>query len=213
MTNRTLYERLQHEWQELVATPLPERLTSVEWLLQRPRAMAPSPAVLFAELEDVHQEWNQFRPSAQINQYSDRFITAAWTLKDLLGHLGSWLAETRREAEAVSRGEGFDYTIPYALSVVGPNRWNQVEVEKRRPLPLGALHEEAKSEIARLQKLVLTTPEEVLVRISPLPLSPTGEPTALWKGSISQLVLGQCMHQHLHLSRIERWLSTQSPAG
>lgn len=210
MTKRTLYEQLQREWQDLVATLLPERLARAHWQLQRSPARAASPVVLFAELEDARQAWDQLCASPQVNQYSDRFITAAWTLKDLLGHLASWVTEIRREAAAVAQGEAFDYIIPYALSVVGPNQWNQVEVEKRRPLPLRAVYAEATSEIASLQELVLATPEELLVRISPLPLSPTGDPTALWKASISQLVLMQCMHQRLHLSRIEHWLSTQS---
>ncbi len=210
MTKRALYEQLQREWQELVATSLPGRVAPIDRLLPRLPARVPSATILFAELEEVRQEWNRLGPSPQVRQYCGRFITAAWTLKDLLGHLASWLAETRCEAEAVARGERFDYIIPYALSVVGPNQWNQVEVEKRRPLSLRVVQEEAGSEIARLQEMALTTPQDVVARITPLPLSPTGDPAALWKGSISQLILAQCMHQRLHLGRIERWLSTQS---
>jgi hypothetical protein len=111
--------------------------------------------------------------------------------------------------ETAARGDAFDYAIPFALSVIGPNEWNAVEVGKRRPDSLTAVLEEYDAEIDRLEALVLELPEEALSRTQPFPLAPSGDPAALWSGSAGEIVLAQTMHQRYHLGQVRRWLERQ----
>ena len=39
------------------------------------------------------------------------------------------------------------------------------------------------------------------------PLAPTGDPTALWKGTIAQIISMKCGHDRMHLERIRQWLA------
>lgn len=208
MPRASVPDELQREWQGLLAA-LPSERTAP------PRRLRPGvvrPVALFAELEEVRLSWRALR-AAPLTQLAGRYVTGAWTLKDLLAHVASWARELRQEVEMVARGESFDYAIPYALSVVGPNQWNQAEVEKRAEKPLDDILEEFERETDRLQELVLELPEETLVAEPAFPLAPSGDPAALWHGNIAQIVLMKCMHDHHHLGRIQQWLDRAIEAG
>lgn len=205
-------EQLEQEWQGLLASLPPARTPSPHELLAVARTGRIGPAALFAELEDVHTAWRALRVSSQLEKYSARFLTTTWTLKDLLAHLASVATECRRQVETAARGERFDYAIPYALSVVGPNQWNQVEVERRRPQPLEAVLEEFEAETRRLEDLLLELPEKSLFAETLFPMAPSGDPTALWKSTIAQMVMMMCSHHRMHTGRIQQWLATATLA-
>jgi hypothetical protein len=63
-----------------------------------------------------------------LEKHANRYINGAWTLQQLFAHLASWAREFRHQVETVVRGESFDYAIPFALSVIGPTRWNEQQV-------------------------------------------------------------------------------------
>ena len=211
MAKRTVREQLEREWQELLASLPAERIREPRWLREGGSMAGARPAALFAELEDVRRSWMELRASRQLEKNASRFVTPRWTLKDLLGHLASWAQEFRQEAEKAARGEAFDYAIPYAFSVLGPNQWNQVQVEKRRSQPLREILREFESETRCLQELVLELPEESLQAETFLPWAPTGNPAALFRGNAALVVMAKCMHDRHHLGRIRQWLANLSP--
>jgi uncharacterized damage-inducible protein DinB len=208
MANASPYDELQREWQDLLVSLPPERVNTPHWFQMGESARPFSPVALFAELEEVRDAVSELRASERLEKYADRFVTTAWTLKDLLAHLAAWAGEFRREVEIASRGARFDYAIPYALSVVGPTQWNQIEVEKRAPQSLGALLQEFDQETRRLQELALELPEETLAAETDFPLAPSGDPTSLWKGNSAQIILMKCTHDRYHIGRIQQWLAT-----
>lgn len=167
-----------------------------------------TPLALFAQLEDILELWKQLRREP-LEELAERYANGAWTLKDLLGHLASWAHEFRREVETVTRGEIFDYVIPFALSVVGPNEWNNRQAEALRAAPLAEILSSFEADTRWLQDQVLALPEPALYGEARFPLSPSGDPTALFKGPIAFLVLGKCQHDLHHLGQIrellERW--------
>jgi len=204
-------EQLHREWQDLLAGLPPERVNSPRWF----SAVGPMARLgvteLFAELEDVRAALQELR-AAGLESYAGRYVTTAWTLRDLLAHLASWAREFRAEVETIARGDTFDYAIPYALSIIGPNQWNQAEVEKRAGQTLDQVLDEFDAETTRLQELVLELPEPALFSDSEFPLAPSGDPAALWRGTIAQMALMKCAHDHYHLSRIRHWLARATPA-
>ena len=106
----------------------------------------------------------------------------------------------------MARGGAFDYSIPYALSVMGPNEWNATAAEEQRSLSLQAILDQYQEETGRLQDLVLAVPEERLFVPVPSPLAPSGDPEATIQASIAMIVLGKCRHDRYHLGQIAAWL-------
>jgi len=201
-----LTARIAAEWRSLLretGAGLEERPA---WLLPGRPIFPARPLALYAQLEEVLALWAELR-RAPLARHSQRFITSAWTLKDLLGHLASWAAEFRREVESMARGGAFDYAIPYALSVMGPNEWNAGAAEGQRPVALKAILDQFEEETQRLQDLVLALPEATLYAAARSPLAPSGDPEATIEASIAQIVLGKCVHDRHHLGHIAGWLA------
>lgn len=205
MAEPTLLKQLAAEWAEesrLLTDDTPAFLHS-----GRPPFPA-TPLALYAQLEERLEAWRalQAHPLAEL---ADRYATSAWTVKDMLGHLATWAAEFRRQLETVTRGESFDYTIPFALSVMGPNQWNNRQAEAQRAVPLEAILASFEADTRWIQDLVLALPEPALYGEVRLPLSPSGDPKALFTGSIAMIVLGKCQHDAHHIGRLaallERW--------
>jgi hypothetical protein len=167
-----------------------------------------TPLALYAQLEERLEGWRALQ-AHPLAGFADRYATSAWTVKDLLGHLATWAAEFRRQLETVTRGESFDYTIPFALSVMGPNQWNNRQAEAQRSVPLEAILASFEADTRWIQDLVLALPEPALYGDVRLPLSPSGDPKALFTGSIAMIVLGKCQHDAHHIGRLaallERW--------
>lgn len=198
--------RLAREWRALLGRTSSARANPLD--LPPERRMALGRLALFAQLEEVREEFRTLRDLVD-EDLGAKFANAGWTLKDLLAHIASWAREFRREIEAVSRHESFDYSIPFAMSVMGPAQWNQVEVEKRRSRDLAEIFEEYEEETARLQDLVLSMDEPELYRGQEFPLAPSGRPAEQWQGPSAVLVAGKCVHDRYHIaqirSRLERW--------
>jgi uncharacterized damage-inducible protein DinB len=205
MPERALTARIASEWEALVRRSADETRSRPEWLVPGRPVFPARPMALFAQLEEVLALWAELR-GAPLARSANRFITASWTLKDLLGHLASWAAEFRREVETMARGGTFDYAIPYALSVMGPNAWNAEAAEGQRSASLESILDEFEEQTGRLQDLVLAVPEDRLYVPTPSPLAPSGDPNATMQASIAQIVLGKCMHDRYHLGRIAAWL-------
>jgi hypothetical protein len=200
-TDRALLKELAAGWAALedgLARDLPA------W---RPAAGPPlpvSPVALFAQLEEVLDAFASVKALAPL--HAGRFVTSAWTLKDLLGHLASWATEFRHEVQTVAGGGSFDYAIPFALNVIGPNEWNARAAERQRPVPLEDVLEQFERETRRLQDLVLELPPPALYGEATFPLAPSGDPHAPLRGSIAMIVLGKCTHDLYHLARIRDFL-------
>jgi uncharacterized damage-inducible protein DinB len=197
--------RLAAEWRDLLREAAGRAAARPAWLAPDRPVLAARRLALFAQLEEVLWLWSELR-AAPLDRLQGRFVTAAWTLKDLLGHLASWAAEFRREVEGMARGEAFDYAIPYALSVLGPNAWNAAAAERQRPASLEGILEQFIEETGRIQDLVLALAEERLYAPAASPLAPSGDPGASLEASIAQIVLGKCVHDRHHLGRIAVWL-------
>ncbi len=163
-------------------------------------------AGLFAELEEILLLWRELRDQP-LRRHARRFVSAAWTLQDLLAHLASWAGEFRREVETLAAGREIDYAIPFALSVIGPNEWNQVEVERRRSLTLTEVLDQFEDETKHLQDVVLSLSPPDLLRPARLPAAPSGDPAARMQGNIAVVVSGKCMHDRHHIGNVRRWLA------
>ncbi len=169
----------------------------------------PSPttaAGLFAELEEILLLWRELREQP-LRRYARRFVNAAWTLRDLLAHLASWAAEFRQEVETIAAGREIDYAIPFALSVIGPNEWNQVEVERRKHLTLAEVLDQFEEETRRLQDVVLALSPAQILQTAALAAAPSGHPEARAKGNIAVVVSGKCMHDRYHIGQVGQWLA------
>ncbi len=157
---------------------------------------------LVADLEELRLELQTAIRHLHTDGAARRFVTSAWTARDVLAHLTSWMAETRRQVETIRRGEPFEYAIPYALTVFGPAEWNGREVEQRRERTVAALEEELMGELDCLETALVHMRPELLNEPRALPYAPTGNPSERWRGSLTEVVIGQCMHQRLHLARL-----------
>jgi uncharacterized damage-inducible protein DinB len=205
MPDRALQARIAAEWAALVRRTRPSEPRPA-WLVPGRPIFPARPMALFAQLEEVLALWAELR-SKRLDRYADRFVNSAWTLKDLLGHLASWAAEFRSQVDTMARGGGFDYAIPYALSVIGPNAWNAQAAERQRGASLAAILDQFEEETGRLQDLVLAVPEARLYAPLASPLAPSGDPEATIQASIAQIVLGKCTHDGYHLGQIAGWLA------
>jgi hypothetical protein len=200
-TDRALLKTLTSEWSAL------EERQSEALPAWRPAAGPPlpvSPVALHAQLEEIVAAFEALRP--QLRRYAGRYVTSAWTLKDLVGHLASWATEFRHEVQTVAGGGRFDYAIPFALNVIGPNEWNAKAAERQRPVPLDDLVEQFLRETRRLQELVLELPPPALYGEATFPLAPSGDASQPFRGSIAMIVLGKCSHDGYHLGRIREFL-------
>ncbi len=195
--------RLALEWRTLLETiPAPER-SPLD--LPPERRMGLSRVALLAALEEVREEWKSLRHLVD-EETGARFANAAWTLKDLLAHLASWAREFRSEIAAVSRREEFDYAIPFAMTVLGPNQWNEKEVRLRKERRLEEIFLEFDDETARLQDLVVEMEEPVLYQPAPFPLAPSGNPEERLPLPPAFLVSGKCLHDRYHFAQIRKLL-------
>jgi len=198
MSEKQVQAALRKEWEELMA-----RSRSTAFVTG-----PPTPISLFAELEEVGQGWEKLRESELLPRVAGRSVNSGWTLRELLAHLASWAKEFRLEIETSLAGGSFDYAIPYAFSVMGPNAWNQKEVESRRPTALAEIFAELESETRRLQDVVVGASKEELLRSHLYPLAPSGSAEERWQGTPAQIVLAKCMHDRYHLGQIERFLGS-----
>jgi uncharacterized damage-inducible protein DinB len=196
--------RLQAEWRSL----LDEIAVSSASPLALPpdRRLALSRVDLVAQLEEVREEWKLLRGLVD-EELSGRFANAGWTLKDLLAHLGSWAKEFRSEIATVASGGNFDYAIAFAMSVLGPNQWNEREVQRRKVRVLEEIFREFDEETARLQDLVAEMDEPALYRPTSLPLAPSGNPEERLSLPPAILVSAKCLHDRYHLAQIRKLLA------
>ena len=200
-------ELLENEWRTLLAS-VEDAVEALPSPLARPasRRMPISPIALFAQLEQVREEWLELRSAIQPGD-DERYVNAAWTLKNLVAHVASWAKEFRHEVETVLRGGSFDYVIPYALTVMGPNEWNAKLLRAREGQSLDASFDELDAETARLQDLLFEMSDEDLYGPATFPLAPSGDPAALWKGPSAALIAGKCEHDRHHITQLKRRLA------
>ena len=201
-----LEELLVNEWRELLASledalevaPSPVALPAAR---RTPR----SPTALFAQQEEVREEWRALRAAIQPGDV-ERYVNAAWTLKDLVAHVASWAKEFRHEVETVFHGGSFDYAIPYVMTVVGPNEWNEEQVRERETQSLDVSFEELDTETLRMQELLFEMSEQDLYAPATFPLAPSGDPAAKWKGPSAVIIAGKCEHDRHHLGQLKKRL-------
>ena len=199
-------ELLVNEWRALLAS-LEDALEVAPSPLALPaaRRLPLSPKALFAQLEEVREEWRALRSAIQPGD-AERYVNAAWTLKDLVAHVASWAKEFRHEVETVLRGGSFDYAIPYVMTVVGPNEWNEEQVRQRETQSLDESFDELDAETVRLQELLFEMSEQDLYGEATFPLAPSGDPAAKWKGPSAVIIAGKCEHDRHHIGQLKKRL-------
>ncbi len=203
-----LEELLVNEWRALAGS-LEDALEVAPGPLALPaaRRMPLSPTALFAQLEEVREEWRELRSAIQPGD-AERYVNAAWTLKDLVAHVASWAKEFRHEVETVFRGGSFDYAIPYVMTVVGPNEWNEEQVRQRETQSLDVSFDELDAETLRLQELLFEMSEQDLYGPATFPLAPSGDPAARWKGPSAVIIAGKCEHDRHHIGQLKKRLES-----
>jgi uncharacterized damage-inducible protein DinB len=206
-----LRAQLAREWRALLETVSPGWGGPLE--LPPERRMALGRMALFAQLEEARADFRALR-SLVDEELGAKFVNAGWTLQDLLAHIASWAGEFRRQIETASRHESFDYSIPFAMSVMGPTEWNQREVEKRRDRTLPEIFEEYEVETSRLQELVISLDEPELYRGQEFPIAPSGRSDERWRGPGAVIIAGKCVHDRYHLrqirERLGHWRTSKS---
>lgn len=190
--------RLTSEWRELLASVAPGR-SPLE--LPPERRMALGRIALFAQLEEVREEWRALRLDVD-EEIASRFANASWTLQDLFAHLASWAREFRFEFESVLEEKPFDYVIPFAFSVMGPTQWNEREVQARKGKSLPEILDELEGETRALQDLLARVEDARLFAPAELPLAPSGNPSERWRGPLGFVVAGKCIHDRHHIAQI-----------
>jgi hypothetical protein len=207
MTDRQTPEeigaRLELEWRSLLEATFAPKRGPLDFAPGR--RIPVSRVALLAQLEEVREEWRALRGAVD-EEMATRFANAAWTLKDLLAHLASWAREFRSEIATVARKESFDYAIPFAMSTLGPNQWNEREVDARRDRSLEEIFREFDEETESLQELVIDIEEPILYRAAPFPLAPSGDPKERLPITPAFLISGKCLHDRYHLAQIRRLL-------
>lgn len=196
--------RLELEWRSLLESISATERSPLD--LSPDRRVAVSRVALLAQLEEVREEWKSLQGVVD-KEMGGRFANAAWTLKDLLAHLASWAREFGSEIATVARKESFDYAIPFAMSILGPNQWNEREVQARRERTLDEIFREFDEETARLQELVIEMEEPVLYQPTPFPLAPSGNPQERLPVPPAFLVSGKCLHDRYHFAQIRKLLA------
>lgn len=203
MANDVLFEKLQREWNKgLSRVDFPE--TSFI------RKLPPGRYALFATLEEPLDILRSMRDRALLSRYEGRFINNSWSVRELVVHMASWARELRREVETLAAERGFDYEIPFALSVLGPTEWNRIELQKRSGMQIQEACAEYENDMLSVQDLVLELPLAILYRDGETPFAPSGEPTARWRASIAMVVLAQTRHFSYHLGQLQSRLSRYS---
>lgn len=195
--------RLEREWRALLESISDPGRSPLD--LPSDRRMAVSRVALLAQLEEVREEWSLLRDLIG-EDLGSRFANAAWTLKDLLAHLASWAREFGSEIATVSRKESFEYAIPFAMSVLGPNAWNEKEVQARRERSLGEIFREFDEETAKLEELVLELDAPALYQPVPFPLAPSGNPDERLPVPPAFVISGKCLHDRYHFAQIRKLL-------
>jgi hypothetical protein len=199
-----LEEILENEWRAVVdaVDDVPSPLA-----LPASRRMPFSPIALFAQLEEVRVAWHELRDGVRSGD-ADRYVNAAWTLKDLVAHVASWAKEFRYEIETVVRGGSFDYAIPYVMNVMGPNEWNEEQVRARDTQSLDASFDELDAETVRLQSLLSEMSEKDLYGPATFPLAPSGDPDAKWQGPSAAIIAAKCVHDRHHIRQLKQRLAS-----
>jgi hypothetical protein len=159
-----------------------------------------SRVAIMAELEDVRLLIEELREGYALPERKAARVTSAWSALDVIAHLASWAAETRREAESLLAGERLDYIIHFEREG-GPRAWNHREVEARAARGLGELIDELNDETTRLIDLVIDAPRRSLESVVELPRT-LGEPPQRWVMPLGAMILASCWHSRLHLRRL-----------
>jgi hypothetical protein len=159
-----------------------------------------SRVALLAELEDLRLAFQDLRHALAAPEAKMARITGQWNALDVVAHLASWAAETRREMERLLARTPFDYTIHFEEEG-GPRTWNQRQVDDRAEFGLSELVDELNTETERLADLVLNAPLSSLEEVVELPRT-AGQPPQRWRMPLGAMVLGSCWHARLHLRRL-----------
>ena len=195
MTNHNTEAAVARELEALAAVPgvdAPSIMASAAEPMSR--------VALLAELDDLRLLFTELREECASPAAKTARITSQWTALDVVAHLASWAAETRREAEALLAGDRLDYAIHFEREG-GPRAWNQREVDARASRGLSELVEELVSETDRLAELVLKAPQTSLEEVVELPRT-AGDPPRRWRMPFAAMIAGSCWHARLHLRRL-----------
>src|SRR5436305_13412528 len=107
------YQQLQREWSELLTTFSAEQSRVADWSFVQKYLRSATPALLFAELEDVRVSWEDLLAPAHVEPCAERFVSPSWTVKDLIAHAASWSSELRRQVDTIVEGNAITRAIRY----------------------------------------------------------------------------------------------------
>ena len=195
MTNHEIEIAIARELQDAGAPG-----TDAATIIARSGSEHASRVALLAELDDLQMLFSELRDALASPSAKKALITSHWTALDVVAHLASWAAETRREAEALLAGHHLDYAIHFEREG-GPRAWNQREVAARATFGLAKLMEELTKENERLTEMVLRAPQHALEEVVELPRT-SGEPPQRWRMPFGAMIAASCWHARLHVRRL-----------
>lgn len=205
MTPEDLHDRLIGEWQQ-AATSMP-RVTAAQ-VAERAAPEHASRVAVLAELEDLHLSFVELHELMRSRPVAGVRATSRCDVRDVVAHLASWAMETRREAETLLAGGGFDYTIHFEREG-GPRAWNQREVDARARRTPAELFDELDRETMRTMELMIEASDEAFRAVAALPRT-SGDPAEPWRMPLGAMVLMSCWHARLHLRPLEQLLREPS---
>ena len=195
MTNHNTEAALARELEALTSDPTVDARAIVASAAERM-----SRVTLLAELEDLRLLFSELGDECSAPGAEVARMTPQWTALNVVAHLASWAAETRREAEALLAGDRLDYSIHFEREG-GPRAWNQREVDARATRGLSELVEELLDETDRLTDMVLRAPQTSLEQVVELPRT-SGDPPQRWRMPFVSMIAGSCWHARLHLRKL-----------
>ena len=145
-------------------------------------------------LEQVHAAWRRFTGALERvprERMEEPGVVGPWSVKDLVGHVSTWEAETMGALRRLQRGEG-EARYPDVDS------FNAREVERKRGLSL-----------ERLLGELECTHRELLAFLEGLPAA------LLAEGGYGRRRVAQDTYEHYleHTADLERWLEASAARG
>ena len=122
-----LEELLTSEWDRFVENALPAEASPLS--LPPERRVPLRPVALFAQLEEVREDWRALTSDMGADELS-RYINAAWTLKELLAHVANGSsADTSPRARALRTR--FSSAASIAVSSMGSCGYTTIFANKK----------------------------------------------------------------------------------
>lgn len=129
-------------------------------------------------------------------EMTQELVNREWTVKDILGHITSWVVEDRKIAERIAIEE--NPIFHYVISSENDWRdWNEQQVEKKRGYSLERIIDELREEHMKFKEFVHSLTQGQLPRKGVCP----------WQeeSSVEKLIQVTYEHDEEHAEKILAW--------